>query len=250
MNVSFNERLNKLIIERKLSQSQFATETGITRARLNNYIKGRSEPGYDILLKMAKNLHVSIDYLLGAEETSTIHTPGLRNGKPEFYQGEEPPKDNAYSWIPLYSSLPHIATHKHGQKPKGWFKAQHDDANKVTFQRPYALLIEDDSMHSELLVGDIVFIQPAFVSHTFLQTVPFKEIFAVRMSEIDEIGLSLKRCHVKDNMLICVSDNPSYEPIVLDMNQTLFVPLVGSISGLWRSYEGRSLQNSTANTDS
>lgn len=134
--------------------------------------------------------------------------------------------------------------------PRGWLKAQNDSADAVTFKRPYALQIEDDSMSNELLVGDIVFIQPSFVSHTFLQTVPFKELFAVRMSVADEVGLSLKRCYVKDNMLICVADNPEYEPVVLDMNHTLFVPLVGSISGVWRSYEGRNLQDIAKNTES
>lgn len=72
--MSFSERLKELIKERNLSQSRFADETGITRARLNNYIKGRSEPGYDILIKIAQSLNVSIDYLLGCEMPSPLHT--------------------------------------------------------------------------------------------------------------------------------------------------------------------------------
>lgn len=236
------DRIKKL----GLSQAKFADETGITRARLNNYIKGRSEPGYATLVKIAQRLNVTTDYLLGCEVSPSLRTPGTHNGIPEFMAGETPPA-NDNSWIPLYVSLPRVAVDRDPTKPRGWLKTPNNHANVATINRPYALLVEDNSMPGELLAGDIVYIQPSFVSHTFLQATPFKELLAVRMHAADEIGLSLKRCHVKDNMLICVSDNPEYEPVVLDMNRTLFVPIVGAISGVWRSYKGRNLQDAEAN---
>jgi hypothetical protein len=170
----------------------------------------------------------------------------MYTGEPEFVPGEHPPPGSDNNWIPFYVSLPRILTDPGLAKPRGWLKVKNSAVDRLRYQRPYALLVEDDSMPRELLAGDVVFVQPSFVSHTFLQTTPCKELFAVRMSAADEIGLSLKRCHVRDNMLICVADNPEYEPVILDMNHTLFVPLVGAISGVWRSYQGRSLQETRA----
>ncbi len=247
--MSFAEKLRELIKEQGLSQARFADETGITRARLNNYIKGRSEPGYATLVGMAKRLNVSTDYLLGCDVSPALHSPGVHSGVPEFVPGEHPPSGADNNWIPLYAALPRVAEAGAPAKPRGWLKIKNETGNPVTYKRPYALLIEDDSMPGELLAGDIVYIQPSFVSHTFLQSTPFKELLAVRMSAADEIGLSLKRCHVKDNMLICVADNPDYEPVVLDMRRTLFVPLVGGITGVWRSYKGRNLHESGANAE-
>lgn len=243
--MSFGEKLRELIKKQDLSQVKFANETGITRARLNNYIKGRSEPSYATLVNIAKRLGVTTDYLLGCDPSPSTYAPGIYNGTPEFVPGEHPP-ENDNRWIPLYVALPKVIEDNAAAKPRGWLKVKNDTIREITFRRPYAILIEDNSMPGELLAGDIVYIQPSFVSHTFLQTTPFKELFAVRMSVADEIGLSLKRCHVKDNMLICVADNPDYEPVVLDMNHTLFVPLVGAISGVWRSYKGRNLQEADA----
>ena len=242
--MSFSSRLKELIKEQNLSQARFAEEVGITRARLNNYTKGRSEPDYATLVRIARRLDVSTDNLLGCETPHGAQGPRIRNGTPEFLSGEQPPSGDEHSWIPLYVARPRLPEDNAPPRPRGWLKVESDNRNEVAFKRPYALLIEDDSMPGELLAGDIVYIQPSFFTHSFLITAPFKELFAVRMTAADTIGISLKRCYVKDNMLICVADNPDYEPVILDMNRTLFVPLVGTISGVWRSYKGRNLQDS------
>lgn len=247
--MSFGERLIQLIKEQGLSQARFADETGITRSRMNNYIKGRSEPGHATLVAMAQRLKVTTDYLLGCDPPPASRAPGLFTGIPEFAPGDDPPPGDDRNWIPLYAALSRVQAAVPPAKPRGWLKTGNINTSDVTFKRPYALLVEDDSMPGELLPGDIVYIQPSFVSHTFLQSTPYREILAVRMSAADEIGLSLKRCHVKDNMLVCVADNPEYELVILDMNRTLFVPIVGAISGVWRSYKGRGLQDGNAKTE-
>lgn len=246
--MSFGERLKKFIKAQGLSQARLAEETGITRSRMNNYIKGRSEPGHAALVTIAQRLKVSTDCLLGCEPAPAAGASGVLAGIPELVSGEHPP-ENDNSWIPLYAALPRVSTSAASVKPRGWLKVKNGEGGAVTLKRSYALLVEDDSMPGELLPGDIVYIQPSFVSHTFLQTTPFWGLLAVRLSAADEIGLSLKRCHVKDNMLICVADNPMYEPVVLDMNHTLYVPLVGAISGVWRSYQGRNLQEIETNAE-
>ena len=47
---------------------------------------------------------------------------------------------------------------------------------------------------------------------------------------------SLKRCCVQSNLLIFYSNNVKYSPVILDMNKILFVPLIGKVVSIWRSY--------------
>ena len=50
------------------------------------------------------------------------------------------------------------------------------------------------------------------------------------------VGTSLKRCCVQSNLLIFYSNNVKYSPVILDMNKILFVPLIGKVVSIWRSY--------------
>ena len=52
----------------------------------------------------------------------------------------------------------------------------------------------------------------------------------------DAVGTSLKRCCVQSNLLIFYSNNVKYSPVILDMNKILFVPLIGKVVSIWRSY--------------
>ncbi len=240
--MTFGDRLKQCIKERNISQTQFAEELGITRARMNHYTTGRSEPDYALLVRIADTLGVSTDYLLGRQTRQAPQSPSVHIGLPEFVGGEAMPPGAPENWVPLYESSPAPLPEGAGPvRPRGWLKAEGANKDAFHFKRPYALLINDDSMPSDFMRGDIVYIRPSFFAHTFLITAPVKDIFAIRLRAEDEIGLALKRCYLKGNMLICVADNPDYHPIILDMDRTLFVPLVGTIAGIWRSYQDSAL---------
>lgn len=68
-------RLKEIIKERKKKQVQLATETGIDKGSISNYIAGRYEPKQDAIYKLAKALDVSEMWLFGynvpKERTST-----------------------------------------------------------------------------------------------------------------------------------------------------------------------------------
>ena len=54
------------------TQAQLAEITGKTRQTISQYVNGISEPSYDTLVRIADHFHVSLDYLLGRSDISTI----------------------------------------------------------------------------------------------------------------------------------------------------------------------------------
>lgn len=63
----FIERLKELRIEKKLSQTQLAKETGLTQAAIATWEVGKRVPGALAIIALAKYFSVSSDYLLGLE---------------------------------------------------------------------------------------------------------------------------------------------------------------------------------------
>lgn len=67
----FSFRLKELV-KAAGNQKDVASELGITRQSLNNYMSGATVPGCDVLLKMADTFGVSTDYLLGRSSVSSV----------------------------------------------------------------------------------------------------------------------------------------------------------------------------------
>lgn len=90
---SFKKRVKDIMQNKGLKQSDLAKMTGITEATISRYCNGRRTPNIKALVKIAKILNVSTDYLLGIKDD---------NGK----------------WIPCSERLPEkhkdvITTTKH-----------------------------------------------------------------------------------------------------------------------------------------
>ena len=66
------ERIAQLRKEQKLSQDELAREVGVSRTIVGNYERGSNAPSIDVLLKLARVFHVTVDYLLGESELSGI----------------------------------------------------------------------------------------------------------------------------------------------------------------------------------
>ena len=64
-NAPFPVALRTLMEERCKTQENIAKMTGKTRQTVSQYVNGISEPGYDVLVKIADYFDVSLDYLLG-----------------------------------------------------------------------------------------------------------------------------------------------------------------------------------------
>jgi len=63
----FSENIRLLRAEKKLSQQKVAEALIITRAALSKYEEGKSEPPLDVLGRIARYYHVSIDVLIGVD---------------------------------------------------------------------------------------------------------------------------------------------------------------------------------------
>lgn len=64
-NSPFPVALRALMREKAITQENIAEATGKTRQTVSQYVNGKSEPGYDTLVKIADYFDVSVDYLLG-----------------------------------------------------------------------------------------------------------------------------------------------------------------------------------------
>lgn len=61
----FKERLTIVLQTKNISQVQLSKELGFTSAAINRWCKGITEPDNKTIVKIAKYLKVSTDYLLG-----------------------------------------------------------------------------------------------------------------------------------------------------------------------------------------
>ena len=63
--MSYNEILQELRKDRKLTQSELAKIFLTTQRTISNWESGRNEPPFNMLIKYAKFFDVSTDYILG-----------------------------------------------------------------------------------------------------------------------------------------------------------------------------------------
>ena len=61
----FKERLNRVLQENQISQSELARKIGMSKSVVNNYCSGKREPSLDTLILICNALQESADYLLG-----------------------------------------------------------------------------------------------------------------------------------------------------------------------------------------
>lgn len=77
-NSPFPSALRRLMDEQSVTQDALSKVTGKTRQTISQYVNGISEPGYDTLVKIAKHLNVSTDYLLGNTNVKNTN-PNIRS---------------------------------------------------------------------------------------------------------------------------------------------------------------------------
>ena len=64
-NTEFGERLQQILKENKISQSELARRLKINQNEISRYCTGKRKPPIDILIDICKELNESSDYLLG-----------------------------------------------------------------------------------------------------------------------------------------------------------------------------------------
>jgi len=138
----WNDRLKMRMKERKCTQETLATILDISQSSVGHYVSGRRNPRKDVLEKIADELEVSMDWLLGKTELPPID-------KRDFFP------------VPILSAV--LAANSLINPPGG------DDEMEVTpistkwiLDRGYkperlaVCIVEDDAMAPKLNIGDKV----------------------------------------------------------------------------------------------
>ena len=71
------DRIKSLREQQHITQSDLAKQLGITRSSVNAWEMGISVPSTQYIVELAHIFHVSTDYLLGVNTTSTVSVAGL-----------------------------------------------------------------------------------------------------------------------------------------------------------------------------
>lgn len=245
VDVLFGNRLRRLLDEKNISQAHFADRIGVSRSRMNNYITQRSEPDYATLIRIANALDTTIDFLLGKSEHQGLPQTSSLSSLPDF-QPNRGARDEAADpahWIPLYGSQFTIPDHPGAPEPVGWIRHETPQP-AANYRQCYAILVKDDSMKPYLLPGDIAYIQPMVIFHNCLSSSPTSNIYSVRLHEGDTVGVSLKKCYSRGNLLVFFCENSLYSPYILNMTQIRFSPIIGKVMCIWRSCMGNAIADS------
>lgn len=68
--IDVGARIRQRIAEMGITQADVARALGISQQRLGNYVNGKRPPDIETLVKVAKALNVSTDWLLGINESA------------------------------------------------------------------------------------------------------------------------------------------------------------------------------------
>ena len=73
----FGENLKKLRTSRNLTQKEFGSFVGLSKAVVSKYETGMGYPTYDVLIRIAVFFGVTTDYLLGVPDSKTVNVSDL-----------------------------------------------------------------------------------------------------------------------------------------------------------------------------
>lgn len=68
--MTWKEKVTNLMAERGINQKQLSKLSGITESSISRYLHSTQRPRMDIVINIAKALHVETEYLLDEDEKS------------------------------------------------------------------------------------------------------------------------------------------------------------------------------------
>lgn len=70
--MTFNEILNQELQKQNITQRELANRTGLTEVSIGRYCNGQRSPNVNTIVKIANELHVNTDYLLGRKSVESV----------------------------------------------------------------------------------------------------------------------------------------------------------------------------------
>lgn len=193
-----------------ISQAELSRRIGVSRQTFNNYELGKREADYETLLKIAEELHTSVQALLTDENL-------------ESQNGIVLEKDNIYM-IPIFKTV------------SAGFGAYADDQicgyeplyfeTKREAEETLAIAVKGDSMYPKIEEDDLVVVhkQDYFENGDI--------VVAVVCGENDGF---VKRAFQTEEKLTLESINPSYPPMVFSGSKLDDIKIMGVVKKIIKS---------------
>lgn len=193
---TFADRLQYAMQRRNMKACELSRATGLSRARISQYIHGKYTPGADGICRLASILGVSEAWLMGQD--ASPDATSLPNGVSPLTMRPLPVLGRIACGTPI------LAVEEMGD-----FVAVSDTTNA-----DFCLVARGDSMiGARIFDGDQVFIKSA-------DTVNNGDIAAVVVD--DEATLKRVYYYPEEEKLVLSPENPGYQPLVFvgeDLNQ-------------------------------
>jgi repressor LexA len=206
---SFQERLKMTRESKGMTQSQLCDASGVSQAQLSLYESGQRSPTADTLMKLAKSLNVSVDYLLGLVDSPLSNLRGEVTSANLKTQKQIPilGQVSAGSGVPAEDDvIGHMMI---------------DETESIDF----ALVVHGHSMYPKLLDGDIVFVRKQQLARN-------GQMVVVRINGDEGV---IKYFHKSGDTIILTSENPDYKPIRINRDRwTTECAIIGVVVGLKR----------------
>lgn len=77
----FGENLKHLRKSRNLTQTDFGSKVGLSKAVVSKYENGIGYPSLDVLVRIAQYFGVTTDYMLGVARGKTVDVSDLTDGQ-------------------------------------------------------------------------------------------------------------------------------------------------------------------------
>jgi transcriptional regulator with XRE-family HTH domain len=204
---AWNDRLKERMKERKTTQEDLATILNVSQSSVGHYVTGRRNPRKDVLEKMADELEVSIDWLLGKSELPPID-------KRDFFP------------VPVLSAADaanEVSNNKGGTMEltpisTNWIGDQGYEAEKLC-----VCYIEDDAMAPRLNVGDKVVIDRECKEFSN------GKLFALLVNDALHIRRSVQGLSGSWTLSSENKDNPSYHNEVINEDSYQSLKVIGRV---------------------
>ncbi len=182
-----------------VNQQEVADYIGVDRSTYTRYERGNTNPDPDTLKKLAEYFSVSVDFLLGLDDT--------------------PNRETKFRWIPLRDGLPAGPLSETDSFIIGYVEVPSD---RYPGMELAAVKVRGDSMEPRIMEGDIVIFRPQNYANN-------GDTVIVRINGNE---YTLKKFKKLDNGIMLIPNNqPKYEPLFFSFEQveTLPVEIIGVV---------------------
>lgn len=202
LNTIFGENFKRLLQRYDIGQNDFAKQIGVTSGAVSQWANGNVIPNTDKMDAICTALHCTYSDLLLDQSILT-------------------PDNKTYSKsLPLYKSVSAGGGFFADSNVERYIAVDH------SIDADYAVIVSGDSMiNANIDDGDIAFMRKQF---------KFKEGNIYAIWQIGEELSYLKRVYIRNNAYFLVSENPVYEPLVLDNSEAF---ILGELVGLYKDMQ-------------